>query len=205
MLTPRDYFDAAMVERQRLLFSMATRKQLERWEPIVAKHVRLLFEKRQLEGAELWAAEIEHHFLLVAARNLFRALELAPASTVATEPTLRAELIEGRDLHEHWVENVPIFNVTPRPADPPRRSGKDFAARNPREGPYWWLGWSNKNGAEILPNVPAHALHEILDAVEAEVLAANAALARFVPPRVQSPWLQEKGASWPAPEVPHEW
>lgn len=63
-------------------------------------------------------AEFEHHFALVAARNLVKALELAPASRIVIDPTLRAELIEGRDLLEHWTENMPLFNVTPRPAEP---------------------------------------------------------------------------------------
>jgi hypothetical protein len=77
---------------------------------------------------------------------LFRALDLPPATNVSIDGTLRSELIEGRDLHEHWVENLPIFNVMPRPAEPPRRSGRAFAARNPDTGPYWWLGFSHQSG-----------------------------------------------------------
>jgi hypothetical protein len=195
-----DYFDQGTVERQRLLFAVATRRQLERWEPIVASHVRLLWANGKLDGMDIWSAEIEHHFLLIAARNLCRALDLPPATSVAIDPTVRAELIEGRDLHEHWDENVPIFNVTPRPADPPRRSGKEFAARNPKTGPYWWLGFSHKSGAELLPNVSSLEVHELLDAVEAEVLRANPALSRFVPPRAPSPWLYHEGEWWPKPD-----
>ena len=127
----RNYFDDVMINRQRLLFAIATRRQLDRWEPIVAAHVRRLMGDRQLDDPDIWAAEIEHHFLLIAARNLLRALELPPSTNVTVDQTLRAELIEGRDLHEHWTENLPIFNVRPRPAQPPRRSGRDFAARNP--------------------------------------------------------------------------
>lgn len=62
----------------------------------------------------MWAAAIEHHFALVAARHLFHALDLPPPATIPVDPTLRAELIECRDLHEHWRENLPIFMVTPR-------------------------------------------------------------------------------------------
>lgn len=188
-----------MVNRQRLLFALATRRQLERWEPFVARAVALSFERREPDSLDVWAAEIEHHFLLIAARNLFRALDLPPTTTVSVDPTIRSELIEGRDLLEHWVENLPIFNVTPRPADPPRPSGKNFAARNPREGPYDWLAWSSRNGAEILPNVSAPALHTLLDAVEADVLSSNSALSRFVPARPESPWLQHEGEWWPKP------
>lgn len=192
-----DYFDDRMVNRQRLLWTVATRRQLERWEPIVATFVRELWADRQLGGAEVWSAEIEHHFALVAANNLLRALDLAPASSVPVDPILRAELKEGRDLHEHWDENLPVFNVTPRVAQPPRGSGKAFAARNPDRGPYWWLGWNSTSGAQLLPNVSAPALHELLDAVEAEVLSKDAALSRYVPPRAPSPWLHQDGEWWP--------
>jgi hypothetical protein len=144
-------------------------------------------------------AELEHHFALVAARNLIHALELEPASTVPLDSTIRAELIEGRDLLEHWVDNLPVFNVSPRSKSPVRRSGRDFAARNPERGPYWWLGWSSKQGAMLMPNVPAPTLHELLDAIEAEVLADDPSFASFVPPRASSPWIRERGEWWPKP------
>jgi hypothetical protein len=188
-----DYFDERMLNRQRLLWAIATRRQLERWEPLVAAALRTHSAGQQPDGEDVWSAEIEHHFALVAARNLVRALELAPAASVSIHPTLRAELIEGRDLHEHWLENMPVFNVTPRPTQPRHRSGKDFAARNPKRGPYWWLGWNNKTGALLLPHVSAPALHQLLDAVEAEVLANDGSLSDYVPPRAPSPWLHQKG------------
>ena len=78
----RNYFDDVMINRQRLLFAIATRRQLDRWEPIVAAHVRRLMGDRQLDDPDIWAAEIEHHFLLIAARNLLRALELPPSTNV---------------------------------------------------------------------------------------------------------------------------
>jgi hypothetical protein len=114
-----DYFNDRMLNRQRLLWAIATRRQLERWEPLVASHLRVLLADGEPEGTDIWSAEIEHHFALVAARNLVRALELPPATSVSVDPTLRDELIEGRDLHEHWPDNMPVFNVTPRPAQPP--------------------------------------------------------------------------------------
>lgn len=143
---------------------------------IVATVLRGKLAGRPPDGADVWSGEIEHHFALVAARNLMRALDLAPATSVSVNPTLRAELIEGRDLHEHWPENLPVFNVTPRVAQPRYPSGKNFADRNPDRGPYWWLGWSNKTGAQLLPHVSAAALHQLLDAVEAEVLANDDSL-----------------------------
>jgi hypothetical protein len=107
-----DYFDETMVNRQRLLWAVATRRQLERWEPLVASVVRP--DPLVPECVTVWSAEMEHHFALIAARNLIRAMELPPPMAVQVDDTLRAELIEGRDLHEHWVENMPIFNLTPR-------------------------------------------------------------------------------------------
>lgn len=194
------YFDERMINRQRLLWTVATRRQLERWEPIVAAVLLGSFGKREPAGADVWSAAIEHHFALVAARNLLRALDLGPTS-VSVDPTLRAELIDGRNLHEHWAENenMPVFSVKPRVAVP-RRSAESFDKRNPGRSPYWWLGWSNKTGAQLLPHVSAPALHELLDDVEAEVLAKDAALSRYVPPRAPSPWLHQDGEWWPTPE-----
>jgi hypothetical protein len=129
-----------------------------------------------------------------------RAVDLSPPMAVSIDKTLRKELIEGRNLNEHWLENMPIFNTTPRPKLSKRhRSGKEFAKRNPKSGPYDWLSWSNKTGARLLPNVTAPALHDLLDAVEAEVLANDAALSEFVPPRAPSSWHHENGEWWPKP------
>jgi hypothetical protein len=194
-----DYFDPVMVNRQRLIWTVATRRQLDRWEPYVAASVRGSFASPRVDltGAEIWAAATEHHFALIAARHLLTALELEPPSAVALDPTVRAELIEGRALHEHWRDNVEVFNVRPRTKTPGYRSGRDFAARNPSSGPYWWLGWSNTVGAKLLPHVSAPAVHDLLDAVEAEVLASDSSLSQYLPPREPSPWLYEDGEWWP--------
>jgi len=58
---------------------------------------------------------------------------------------------------------------------------------------------SSKTGARLLPNVSAPALHQLLDAAEAEVFSKDAALSRFVPPRAPSPWHHENGEWWPKP------
>jgi hypothetical protein len=195
-----DYFDERMLNRQRLLWTVATRRQLERWEPIVAGVVLGSFAGRQPSGAEVWSAEIEHHFVLVAAHHLLLALDLDPPSKVQVDPDLRADLTEGRHLHEHWPDNLPVFNVKPRTPQPPRRSGQSFAARNPGRSPYWWLGWDLKIGPYLMPQAPAIAVHKVVDAVEAEVLASDPALAEYVPPRAQSWWLHEGGEWWPRPE-----
>jgi len=68
-----DYFDELMVNRERLLWAVATRRQLERWEPYVAAAVR---DDGLSDDRDIWAAAIEHHFALVAAHHLFQALDL---------------------------------------------------------------------------------------------------------------------------------
>lgn len=78
MLRAVKYFDTPMLNRQRLLWAIATRRQLERWEPIVAEDTRRGLDGSQLDPWDIWSAEVERHFLLVAARNLLRALDLEP-------------------------------------------------------------------------------------------------------------------------------
>jgi hypothetical protein len=90
-----DYFDERAVNRQRLLWAIATRRQLERWEPIVAADLRDDFAGRERSSERIWAGAIEHHFTLIAAHHLLVALDLPPASGVKVDPTLRAELTEG--------------------------------------------------------------------------------------------------------------
>lgn len=183
------YFDERMANRQRLLWAVATRRQLERWEPLVAASVRAHLRRGPaFEDAAIWHAAIEHHFVLVAARHLVEALELDPPTSVTLDPTIRDELVDGRNLLEHWVEGMPVFNMRPR-TTVPRRSQR-FADRNPKEGPYEWLAWSNTNGAEVMPHVSAFELHDLLDAVEDDVLGKDAELARFIEPRLPSPWVQ---------------
>jgi hypothetical protein len=188
------------VNRQRLLWAVATRKQLERWEPLVAAFLRDSLERRPSDAVLVWSAEIEHHFGLVAAHHLLVAIDLPPASGVPIDPTIRAELTEGRHLHEHWPDNMPVFKVVPPPAQPPRQSGRSFAARNPGESPYWWLGFDSKKGAMFMPQAPAQELHRLLDSVETEVLASDAALAEYVPPRAPSQWMLHDGEWWPKPD-----
>jgi hypothetical protein len=46
------YFDRRMVNRERLIWTVATRRQLERWEPLVAESVRRRNDDRQLDKIE---------------------------------------------------------------------------------------------------------------------------------------------------------
>ena len=71
-----DYFNAGMRNRERLRWTLATRRQLERWEPLVAAFLLAKWARQTSDDPSLWAAEAEHHFALVAAHHLFQALDL---------------------------------------------------------------------------------------------------------------------------------
>ena len=94
---------------------------------------------------------------------------------------------------------MPLFNVTPRAAEPRFQSGKTFAARNPTRSPYTWLGWRSKTGAMLLPHVAAPQLHDLLDAIEIEVLREDETLRSYIPARAPSPWVYADGEWWPGP------
>jgi hypothetical protein len=183
-----------------LRWALATRLQLERWEPLVAANLNAeLGVGPPFPDALIWRAATEHHFLLIAAHHLVRAIDHA-STGIRIDRTIHDELIEGRDLHEHWRENVPVFMVKPRQREPRHKSGKAFAKRNPDRGPYWWLGWNGTDGPMILPNVPAHAVHALVDQVEALVIGRDSGLQRFVPAREPSPWMGESSGEdrwWP--------
>jgi hypothetical protein len=195
-----EYFNERTANRQCLLWAVATRQQLDRWEPLVAAHVAGLAELAPpLTDEAIWRAAFEHHFALVAVHHLFQALGLPGAVTISIDDTLQKELTEARHLHEHWAQNMPVFNVRPRRVEPKHPSGRSFAERNPTAGPYWWLGWNNKRGPMLSPNVAAPEVHAVLDAVERLVTTRDPALAAFVPPRAPSRWAETDGESWPVP------
>jgi len=174
------YFDM-MTERQPLIWATALRRQLERWEPLVALHTLAGLQKSQKPVPEhqvcpslleIWEGESEHHFLLMAAGQLLKALAMLDNPPII-EDIVALELRESRDLNEHWEDNMPVFNVSPtRPTDPPRSSGKRFATRNPKNGPYCWWAWDGNQGPLVTPNVTATQVHELVDVA---IAACNAA------------------------------
>jgi hypothetical protein len=190
------YFDT-MPERQPLVWASAVRRQLERWEPLVARHVLAGLQKHQSPSPEqpisfglfeMWQGESEHHFLLVAAGQLLKGLGMLDAPPKIGE-VVASELREARDLNEHWEDNMPVFNVGPaRPKEPPRPSGKRFADRNPRHGPYCWWAWDGIRGPMVTPNVTATQVHEL---VELAITACNAerpGVPVVIPGAAPRPW-----------------
>lgn len=197
----RAYFSGLSGARAVVWWVVAARGALDRWEPLVAAHVRdVLAGVKGGPRPDTWAAQREHHYALLSTRHVLRAVALLdPPLLVDAE--LVEEIISGRDLLEHWDENQPIFNVTPRPKEPARRSGKGFAERNPGRSPYWGTGWSSKQGPLLLPRVPASAVHTLLDSALEQGLAEAPDLGPYVLERPPSAWLEqpEINGYWPRP------
>jgi hypothetical protein len=194
------YFAEISGLRQALLWSVATRRQLDRWEALVAEQLRCeIYENERADGIVIWEAEAERHFTFVAARNLLRAIEVS-GLPVQVDP-LAAETIRSvRDLLEHWDENRPVFNVWPHDVQPPRPSGQRFANRNPGLTPYDPTAWSGLDGPKVAPELPASRIHSLLDDVEREVIVRSPMLAEYVPVRPPSPWLGDGSGTyrwWP--------
>ena len=190
------YFDVQTLNAQLLFWGGATRTQLDRWEPLVAEIVREGFAKIGPRGGLVWRARMERHFCLIAAGHLVKVLDKGQFG-IPIDQVLRAELIEGRDLQEHWHENMPIFNA--KIGQPQHRSGLDFAQRNSTGRPYSWANWSSKVGAQLLPHVAATDVHGLIDRCEEYAIRVAPNLAPFRTPRAPSPWIEtpESSGWWP--------
>jgi hypothetical protein len=58
----------------------------------------------------------------------------------------------------------------PGPSVAVRRSGQHFAKLHPGKSPYWAFGWSSMDGPRLGPGLLVGAVHNYLDALQAEVL-----------------------------------
>lgn len=190
-----DYFDAPAARRQILFWIVATRRQMDRWEPLVAEFLRHQLRREQLPAELIWQGEAERHMAIIAARNLVRCVQELPHSVATLDASLAQRIEDARNLLEHWDENAPIFNVTPTQERPPRRSGQRFLEQQPGRSPYCWWAWTNHDGALLAPGLPAEEVREGLDRAQREVLDADPDLARFVQAAEPSPWRGEN--HWP--------
>lgn len=180
----RGYFEPANAARQVLLWAVATRVQLDRWELHAARFIQEVNSGvREPDGPNVWAALREHHFCLVAATHLIEAGDLlTPALSIRSD--VRADIIAGRDLLEHWIENMPAFNRRPHKALPQRRGTQGFAQRNPNATPYLMaLDWHSQHGAMLTPTVPGIVVHDLVDQAERRAVAINPLLAAYIPAR----------------------
>lgn len=185
------HFNDVEIDNEVFTWALATRLQMDRWEALLAPEVwTQMYQpetKSPARSMRIRQARIEHHFCLTAAGHLLKALKMRQ-SQITIDPVVAAELKEGRDLHEHWDENVPIFNTTPRPSQPKFPSGKSYAARNPDESPYFWLRWDSEVGPKVMPHVPGAAVHDLVDRTLTAIVAKHPEMADKVLPRPESPW-----------------
>lgn len=186
-MTQRGYFDESMQYRMLLQFSIAVRRQLDRWEALVSESINHAMRNEENPGRLIWDTEIEHRLLLSSCGQLLKSLDMSDLE-VEVDPVMRAELKEVPDLLEHWENNMQIFNVNPRPEIPRFRSGKSFLARNPDRSPYSALRWKmhiHGNDSEltvyVTVNVSRDQVLALVQDVQRAVLEASPGLARFVP------------------------
>jgi hypothetical protein len=189
------------VLRELLIWSIATRRELDRWEAHVAEITLLGFAKEKLSGRLNWETSTERHFTFVAARNMVRALNLVAPDLVDqhVKDTLRAV----RNVLEHWDDYMPIFNVTPR-ASIPRKgfSAGTWFSEHHEGSPFSAWAWNSSTGPKLLQKFPASDLRAALDAVDRWVLEQDPVFAEYIPPVVPSPWFgPEAGRDqwWPKP------
>jgi hypothetical protein len=196
------FFSGSAIHRQVLLWVIAARRQLDRWEILVADIVSSPPAKP--DGKTVWAAETERHLALVALHHVTTAARLADLDQ-SIDPTLDDDLKSLRDLNEHWDENQPIFNVHPRPAEPSRKSGRRFTENHPDDSPYGAFAWASDRGPLLMPSLPAAQVHDLLDSLTAEIVKIQPLLSEYVPDRPVSPWMGETAGRdrwWPRPRDP---
>ena len=171
-----------MQRRQVLLWAIAAERQLDRWEALVMEHVagRMNPNVPRISDARIWQGETEHHFAVVAMDHMLEALRVWTVD-VPLPPLVVQEVAEVRDLATHWKDNMPVFNMSPRPREPKHSTGKSFAARNPARGPYFWTAWTSERGPMLTPNVSGADARRAVEQVRDAVLAVDPNLTRFVP------------------------
>lgn len=191
------YWKPSAIRRETLFWVVATRIQVRRWEVAHAPIVRAaVIDDREPDGAAIWEAQRERHLAFVSARNLVRALNLK-GQEVEVDRTLNV-MHWGRDLLEHWDENLPIFNQRPRPQDPKYPSGRNYADWYEEHSPFSFGAWRGGVGPLLTPDLPVAELHAALDEIEAQILAAAPQMRKYLRNPPPSPWTEE---GWPAPSV----
>lgn len=199
---PDAYFSPHVVHREVLVWVLATRRQLDRWETLVASLLRSHLRGRREPSREVWEAQTERHLALVAAAHIRRAVGL-PGWTGDIDTKVLDVLGDLRNTLEHWDENLPVFSISPKQDDPPRPSGRRLAEGQPEGFPFSMFAWNGTEGPVLWPGLPASTVREVLDRLEAHVLSQAKDLRRFVPAREPSPWLGESAGAdrwWPKPD-----
>lgn len=181
--------DDLMQDRQVLLWAVGARRQIRRWEIIVAEIVRAGFTNHNNAPSALhWLVEIERHFALLAVNHLRLAVKSADGRYTKMRSGMAANIENHRDLHEHWDEQRSAFYNRENPG-PLRQSGKTFAARHPGRSPYSPYNWSSATGPELGAGIGLADVEDYLGVIQREVLTLRPELGRFLVPLEPSPWV----------------
>lgn len=184
-----------------LLWVIGARREIERWEYLAAQVLREDLDKiGTIDGPRYWLSHLNHHLAVVATHHAIEAAKLDPDFHARMDAADSRLIRDVRDLHEHWVENKPIFfGRIGQPAFP---SGRHFRELEPVRPPYAPMSWANKTGLKIAGDVTVHRVHVFLDSAELYVLERHPEFAGFVPNRRPSPWMYVEdfgGEWWPRP------
>ena len=78
-------------------------------------------------------------------------------------------------------------------------SGRRYAMEHARATPFFALGWGARDGAILVPGLPASAVHAFLDDAEASAVMGRPKLAEFIPDRPPSAWMPNRDVHgwWP--------
>ena len=197
--------DDLMLHREVLVWVVGARRQLDRWEPLVARHTYLAMAKQDAPGRLVWDLDIEHHLAIVACGQLRSALERAVGKIPPMSRALADELTMLRNLHEHRDENLPRFaNVWEPTLDHP--TAARFAATHPLRSPFGFWSWEAARGPMLGPDLPSSDVRAELDRIERDVLDRDASLADYLPQeRPPSPWIGDEPDPqwrwWPRDDV----
>lgn len=198
-----EYWTPSARQREVAYWAQSAQVQLDKWEALAAQDMRDEFYSDIEDDSKAWRVPMEEHFALIAAAQLICAMQFA-SCPVHIDETVRVEIPAGRDMREHWSDNMPFFNQKHRPGEPKRKSGQEFAKRNPKASPYWSARWDNGVGLKLLPNVPVGDVRRLIVAAKRWIEEVQPMLTRFFTEPEPSPWTGGDGPDrwWPtgAPE-----
>jgi hypothetical protein len=168
--------DDRVQDRDVLVWVRATFEQLDRWETRLLTYLRARRTADESDLLDIWSAQTERHFALVAASHVITAV----ARTRGRLPMPPSEMVDMivalRDIHEHWEQQQPMFDRRPIAEDRLVRAGKRFARSNPGVHPLWWLNWDEREGSMLVDALPTEDVRRYLRKVEQLVIANDPSL-----------------------------